>query len=233
MLEIIRRVRHSETTLSFYFIEVVDDEIVLEIADLTKCVRDNVEGCIEVVACGTSMFVEFHVIQTDAEKVTREVIDLLDKFNNSKHEEVTEVKKIELPVYYGAEVAVDLAMLAEEKKLTVDEVVKIHSNAVYKVISLGFAPGFAYLSGLDERLVIPRMSTPKTVTKGSLGIADRQTAVYPKTSPGGWVIIGNCPVELFDVRAGNVEEISPFEVGAEVRFVPVSRDEFIKLGGQL
>ena len=77
------------------------------------------------------------------------------------------------------------------------------------------------------------MSTPKTVTKGSLGVADRQTAVYPKTSPGGWVIIGNCPVELFDVGAGNVEEISPFEVGVEVRFVPVSRDEFTKLGGQL
>lgn len=232
MLEIIRRVRHSETTLSFYFIEVVDDEIVLGIASLAKRVRDNVVGCIEVVACGTSMFVEFHVVQTDVEKVTREVIDLLGEFN-SKHKEVVEVKKIELPVYYDGEVAVDLAMLAEEKNLTVDEVVRIHSSAVYKVISLGFAPGFAYLSGLDERLMMSRMNSPKTVAKGSLGIADRQTAVYPKTSPGGWVIIGNCPIELFDVRADNVEEISPFEVGAEVRFIPVSRDEFIKLGGQI
>ena len=233
MLEIINQVRHSETTLSFYFSERVDEDMVVEIARFADHVRENLVECMEVIACGTSMFIEFHLLKIEIDMLCEQIYHLLDGFKISDIRDESIIKKIELPVYYGEEVAVDLKLLAEAKGLSVSEVIRLHSESVYKVVSLGFAPGFAYLSGLDERLMMPRMNSPKIVKKGSLGIADSQTAVYPKESPGGWVIIGNCPVDLFDVKAEVVERISPFEVGAEVRFVPVDKEKFLKLGGQI
>ncbi len=233
MLDVLHSVRYSETSLSFYFGDDVDDVVVIEIARFADFVREHVRGCIEVVACGMSMFIEFHVLLTDVEQVEDDVGSLLVKFSKSFVRDCFEVKQIELPVYYGEEIAPDIRMLATARGLSVGEVTRLHSEVVYKVVSLGFAPGFAYLSGLDERLMMPRMSTPKMVAKGSVGIADGQTAVYPKASPGGWVVIGNCPTKLFDVSADNVDEISPFQVGDEVRFTPVGRKEFLRLGGDI
>jgi len=231
MLEIFHEIRHSETTVSFYFSEEVDDEIVLSIASFSEFVRERIQGCLEVMACSTSLFIEFHITRTELDEVRIRVNDLLVSFNQSYCGKEFVTEKIELPVYYGEEVSPDLGLLAKTKDLSVSEVIELHSEAIYKVVSLGFAPGFAYLSGLNDRLMMPRMSVPKTVMKGSVGIADAQTAVYPKASPGGWVIIGNCPLDLFNVNAVSADKISHFKVGAEVNFVSISRAEYIELGG--
>lgn len=144
-------------------------------------------------------------------------------------------KLVELPVWYLSHW--DLSRVAEHCGLTPEQVIQRHSEQDYLVYSIGFAPGFAYLGQLAEALATPRLSTPRSkVPKGAVAIADRQTAVYPAESPGGWNILGLCPLPLFNPDALSQAEqdeqpVLPFTVGDSVRFKPVSRDEFIALGG--
>lgn len=136
----------------------------------------------------------------------------------------------ELPVWYGAPGAPDLPRVAERAGLSEAEVVALHSNTAYRVYAIGFAPGFAYLGIVDPRLATPRLATPRLrVPAGAVGIADRQTAVYPLPSPGGWNLIGRCPLPLFDPRR---TPPTPFAVGDRVRFRPIGEAEFRALGGR-
>lgn len=93
----------------------------------------------------------------------------------------------------------DLAEVAELTGLSPDQVVRLHARPSYRVAFLGFAPGFGYLTGLDPRLRLPRLATPRTrVPAGSVAIAEEWAAVYPTESPGGWRLIGRTTAELFD-----------------------------------
>ncbi|RRJ22873.1 allophanate hydrolase subunit 1 [Rheinheimera mesophila] len=138
-----------------------------------------------------------------------------------------------LPVYYHT--AWDLQAVAARAGLTTTQVIDLHQAIEYRVYAIGFAPGFAYLGQLDERLTTPRLSTPRAkVPQGAVAIADRQTAVYPAESPGGWNILGLCPTALFTPeRAGTCEALMPFAVGDRVRFRSINLQEFSALGGQL
>ena len=93
---------------------------------------------------------------------------------------------------------IDLDEIAQKKKLSIDEIIELHTTPKYQVFSIGFLPGFLYLGGLDKRLHFDRKSVPRlAVKKGAVGIGGMQTGIYPKTSPGGWHIIGNSPVIFF------------------------------------
>ncbi len=224
MLKIKHTETQSETALSVYF-----GGGALEIAQLAEYLRERLLGVIEIIPCSASLFIEFHVLKTNSDQLIKAIRQHLLSFEVKEGGELNR-ETLELPIYYHSEVAPDLIELAKQKKLSIEDVIQIHSEASYTVTSLGFAPGFAYLSGMDTRLAAPRLSSPKTVAKGSLGIADQQTAVYPNQSPGGWVIIGNCPLTLFDIDA---DPITPFKVGTIVRFKPITREEFLAIGGEL
>ena len=134
-------------------------------------------------------------------------------------------------MYYGLDVGLDLEMLAEEKNLQVQEVIDLHVKELYSVYAIGFAPGFAYMGQIDERLATSRLANPrKSVPKGSVAIADRQTAIYPLQSPGGWKILGRTPKAMFDVC---YDGLSLLHVGDKVRFEPISKEQFLMLGGEL
>ena len=136
---------------------------------------------------------------------------------------------VTLPVWYGPEAGPDLMALAETNGLSPDEVVQRHHAREYRVYAIGFAPGFAYLGEVDEAIARPRLATPRQhVPTGSVGLADRQTAVYPAESPGGWNLIGRCPVRIFDPQAAAP---MPMGVGDRIQFEPISRSEYLKLGG--
>lgn len=140
-------------------------------------------------------------------------------------------KKVQLPVYYGKDSGPDLPRLSALHGVPQKRIIELHHNTSYLVYAIGFAPGFAYLGFVPPELNSPRLATPRPqVLQGSVGIADRQTAVYPARSPGGWNIIGNCPLPLFDLNAA---PLMPVAVGDEVKFEPIERAEFIRLGGQL
>ena len=137
----------------------------------------------------------------------------------------------ELPVAYGGEHGEDLHDVADHAGITPDEVVAIHSGTDYRVYMLGFAPGFPYLGGMDERIATPRLASPRVrVPAGSVGIAETQTGVYPMASPGGWRLIGNTPVSLFDPKA---HPPVPFLPGSFIRFVPVSSEETKRIANQV
>lgn len=134
-----------------------------------------------------------------------------------------EERQIRIPVCYEEGFAPDLALLAARKNISPEEVINIHSSHTYRVYMLGFLPGFTYMGKVDEAIAIPRKPQPVPVQAGSVGIAGRQTGIYPLASPGGWYIIGRTPVKLFD---GSRENPVLLEPGDSVVFFSISKDEF-------
>jgi inhibitor of KinA len=133
-------------------------------------------------------------------------------------------RTVEIPVCYGGEHGPDLAEVAKGCGLSTSEVVKLHVSRTYHAYFLGFAPGFAYLGELPEEIATPRLETPrKKVPAGSVGIAGRQTAVYPFATPGGWNLIGRTPLTLF---RSDRKKMSLVEIGDQVQFRSITREEF-------
>ncbi|WP_158587148.1 5-oxoprolinase subunit PxpB [Motilimonas pumila] len=138
-------------------------------------------------------------------------------------------RQITLPVFYGAQVGPDLPHLSQSHQLSVEQVIKLHCEQVYRVYAIGFSPGFPYLAEVNPSIATPRLRQARSkVPAGSVGIADNQTGIYPNASPGGWQIIGNCPTPLFDEHWQSL-----LQVGDEVQFEPIDQARFIKMGGQI
>ena len=139
---------------------------------------------------------------------------------------VSEPRKISVPVCYHESVGPDLATLSQEKMLSIDKIVEIHSSSLYRVYMLGFLPGFTYMGKVNDRIAMPRKAVPnKTVRAGSVGIAGTQTGIYPVDSPGGWNIIGRTPLKIFDAHD---EQPCLFAPGDQVKFEPITLDEFLQ-----
>ena len=132
---------------------------------------------------------------------------------------VSDARMVEIPVHFDANSSLDLDFVAEHNSLTPTEVVKIFTSQTYRVFMLGFLPGFTYMGEVDYRLATPRKETPRTlVSKGSVGIAGKQTGIYSLESPGGWQIIGRTDVEMFTPDTNPPSLLRP---GDEVRFIGV------------
>lgn len=143
----------------------------------------------------------------------------LDSLWHSAPTEEIDSRTIEIPVSYGGDRGPDLLSVAQFHNLSPEEVVKLHSQASYQVFFIGFQPGFAYLEGLSKRLHTPRLATPRlTIPAGSVGIGGEQTGIYPLASPGGWQIIGQTQLALFDPTSDTPCLLQP---GDWVRFTPV------------
>lgn len=138
---------------------------------------------------------------------------------------------IDIKVFYDESVGFDLPILSKLHGLEIEEITQIHSNVIYDVYAIGFLPGFAYLGEVDKRICTKRLDTPrKNVPKGSVAIADNQSAIYPQNSPGGWNIIGRTTTKLFDK---NLEQLCPIKVGDKIKFIPITKEEFLELGGEI
>ena len=136
-------------------------------------------------------------------------------------------RDLEVPVCYDREFAPDLEEVAKKTGLAPDEVVRRHAAGSYRVLMIGFAPGHAYMGGLDAKLAVPRRASPRPeVAAGSVAIANEQTVVYPYAIAGGWNIIGRTPLTIFDAKR---ESPSLFGAGDRVRFRAIDRAEFDRL----
>lgn len=137
--------------------------------------------------------------------------------------EIPKKKLWNIPVCYDLSFGIDMAAFSLDKKMTIPHIIDLHTEPVYTVYCIGFLPGFMYLGGLNSSLEQPRRTDPRlTIPKGSVGIGGKQTGVYPQKSPGGWNIIGNSPVPLFDPSKDNPCEIS---VGDGIKFYPIDKAE--------
>lgn len=136
-------------------------------------------------------------------------------------------KHIEIPVCYGGAFGPDLNDVSELTGLSPEAIIKAHAQGPYRVLTIGFAPGFAYLGPLDPRLEAPRLDTPRArLPAGSVGVAGATTGIYPLSSPGGWRIIGRTPAKLFDPQA---DEPFTLSAGDEVRFTVIDEEKFLAM----
>ncbi len=221
-------------------------EIIVTLAPvigrISRRIQSECSGIREVTPSYTTILIEADTTCLDIDQLGDKILKIArDERDSSRDSDSDDEvgrsgKFIELPVYYHSEVGPDLKAVAEYGQMTTDQVVAIHSGKEYTVCSIGFAPGFAFLADVDERIATPRHERPRSkVVRGSVGIAGRQTAVYPADTPGGWQIIGNCPLPLFDPE-GNAPfkvGVSIFEVGDRVRFIPIDRETFLQQGGNV
>ncbi|MGY1446295.1 5-oxoprolinase subunit B family protein [Pseudomonas chlororaphis] len=181
---------------------------------------------IDLVPSYTTLMVHYD-LRALSPSQARELIDLA--LTDLTPDSRTGGQRHVLPVWYDLSVGPELSLLSRRSGLSVNEVIRCHSEREYQVFALGFAPGFAFMGLVDEVLAAPRLDTPrKRVAAGSVGIAERQTAAYPVVSPGGWNLIGRTPSRLFDRERDGYSLMQP---GDSVRFAAVDHAEFIRLGG--
>jgi len=194
-------------------------------AAVERCLGDDL---VDLVPSYASLLILYDALRTDHLSVSHRVRACLHALGDAA---ASTGNRVVLPVYYHPEAGEDLESLAAHAGLAVDEVIALHSGVEYRVYAIGFAPGFAYLGQVDERIAAPRLATPrKHVPRGAVAIAERQTAVYPSESPGGWNLIGRCPVRMFDPAA---DPVMPVAVGDRVRFDPIDRARYLALGVEL
>jgi KipI family sensor histidine kinase inhibitor len=138
--------------------------------------------------------------------------------------------EVELPVCYEAEFALDAAEVAKKANVSSEEIASLHAAAEYRVLMMGFAPGHAYMGGLDAKLAVPRRASPRAVVPaGSVAIANEQTVVYPYAISGGWNVIGRTPMVLFDATRARPSLLWP---GDRVRFRAITRAKFVELAAK-
>ena len=195
--------------------------------------KDPFHGFIETVPSYNSVTVYYNPVVINFENQASKCDSSFQKVNAFMHEYIKRInptveqreRTIEIPVVYGGDYGPDLDMVATYNRLTPDEVIQLHSNQEYMVYMIGFSPGFPFLGGMDEQIATPRKTTPRQgIPQGSVGIAGKQTGIYPLETPGGWQIIGCTPIELF---LPNMSPPTLLQAGDKIRFTPIEAEEFL------
>jgi inhibitor of KinA len=203
----------------------IEETILYDIIRFKEAILDHFAEDIEDCIVGyNSLAVKF---QADLENydVSKQALQALYHTSHQKGWLASYVW--ELPVCYDPKFGIDLHEMAKQLNLTVNEIIELHSRATYTVYFIGFLPGFLYLGGLDERLHLPRKATPRLrVAKGAVAIGGYQTGIYPMQSAGGWHIIGNTPISLFDIQK---EPPCFAKAGDKIQFHPVSLEEYTRI----
>lgn len=191
--------------------------------------KNEIYGIDELVSAYASLLIYF-----DPCKISlKTLLEFLEHLKKEHHLSLNKSKLcLRVPLSYDKEFALDLDFVCEHTNLSEKELIALHTKPKYFVYMLGFLAGFAYLGGLDERLFTPRLASPRTkIQAGSVGIADKQTGIYPISSPGGWQIIARTPLKLFD--KDNELEPTLLEAGMFLEFKAVDKKEFKDIEEQI
>lgn len=180
----------------------------------------KLRGVVDVTSSYESVAVFFDLRQVEPDiedKVRILIASAVGRVSGKK-------RRLEIPVCYDEEFALDIERVANHTSLTPDAIVTFHSSAEYTVACIGFMPGFPFLAGLPQQLRVPRLESPRTkVAAGSVAIANAQAGIYPLESPGGWNVLGRTPQRLFQVNQNPPTFLRP---GDRIRFRAITRDEF-------
>lgn len=224
----------GDSALVISFGNVIDENTNKKVLALFHSIKGlAINGVQDVIPAYSSLAVQYDVItvrqkSTDnknAFKIMRKIITKIIEENHlSERYDMLPSRKIKVPVCYAVKYAPDMHQISLEKKLTAAEIIQLHTGKKYRVYMIGFLPGFAYMGEVDDKIAIPRKQQPRlNVASGSVGIAGKQTGIYPLPCPGGWQIIGKTPLKLFDRRS---DDPILFQPGDEVEFYSISEDEF-------
>lgn len=180
---------------------------------------NGIAGIIETVPAYCTLLIHYDPLILTFDEVAYWVRDKMTQLDDSFHRTP---RQLEVPVRYGGVSGPDLETIAASKGISTADVIRIHSAREYTVYMMGFTPGFPYLGILDERLIMPRLETPRTLVRaGTVAIAGSQTGIYPLDSPGGWHLIGWTPLKLFDPISDSPFLFGPGDV---VKFIPIEDD---------
>ena len=180
----------------------------------------DLKGIRELVPGYRSLMVVYEPLVGSLSSLKSQIMDIWETVDETQ---LPSPRMVEIPVVYGDEFGPDLEWVASYLKMTPVEVIRLHIEPTYQVYMIGFMPGYPYMGEVVDSLVAPRRATPRThVMKGSVGIAQKQTGIYPVTSPGGWQIIGRTPIRLFDPQKNPP---SFLEMGDQVKFHAITARE--------
>jgi len=232
----------SDHSLTIDFGNIIDESLNKRVTGLFHHLTDHpFPGMIEAVPAYCSLSIYYDTIRLKKENPQLPVFEQVKKRMEQVIAENIEIadtpsKLVTIPVCYDAAFGPDLENIAHERGISVQELIQIHYDTIYRVYMNGFMPGFAYMGEVDKRIAIPRHKTPRQIIEaGSVGIAGKQTGIYPLDSPGGWQIIGKTPLALFNKnipQAENNGQLALLQPGDKVQFYPVSTDEFEKIQRQ-
>ncbi len=219
----------SDRSVLVIFGNIPDDAINEKVVGLHKALmQSRFVGFVESVPAYASLAVFYDIkkisrhTDTSAFAFVKEYLQQLLEKQLQISIQSSPVKKI--PVCYDESFGIDLREMAELRRLTINEIIGLHTAVIYKVYMIGFLPGFAYMGTVDDKLSTPRKDQPRlNVAAGSVGIAGSQTGIYPMDSPGGWQIIGKTPLQLFDTAKSAPCLLS---AGDRVQFFSITLDEF-------
>jgi len=186
---------------------------------MTKAAIKEVE---EIVPTYRSLLVRYNPLETTYEQLVFRIKDI--ERTVGKKDVQDKGQRIVVPVVYGGEFGPDLGYVARHSRLTEEQVALLHCSREYRVYMIGFVPGFPYLGEVADEIATPRLETPRLkVPAGSVGIAERQTGIYPCEAPGGWRIIGRTPLVLFNPLQ---QPPTPLKAGDTIEFKPILAVEF-------
>ena len=190
---------------------------------ITHLIHNPIQGIINIHPGYTSMLFTLDKM-ANIDDTIQAVENSLDMVQNS---EPPEAKLVEVPVLYGGNYGKDIQRVVQFSRLSEDEIIQRHQSGNYLVYFLGFSPGFPYIGGMDQDLKTPRLQTPrKRVPQGSVAIAGGQTGIYLFPSPGGWNLIGQTPLKIFNISN---PKNSLIKMGDKVQFKSISEDEYERL----
>lgn len=204
------------------FGQVVEEAVNQQVQGLSRALtKMHIQGITELQPAICSLMIYYDPEQITYSRLRQETERCRQSAGTGKQ---TEKKILKVPCCYGARFGTDLKDMEAYTGLDRDEIIRIHSSVDYKIYMLGFLPGFVYLGGLDARLHMPRLDSPRLkIAPGAVGIGGSQTGIYPMESPGGWRLIGGTPIELYDPYR---EPATLCEAGMYIRFVPITVDDF-------
>lgn len=215
----------GDTGLIVEFGKKIDPDINNRVRAMQRALKkQTIKGIKEIIPSYTSLLLIYDPLQTDFQNLINLIEDIEKNLDTSQ---IVPGEVVKIPVCYGDDLGPDIENVEKSSGLSRDEVIKLHCEPEYLIYMIGFTPGFPFLGGLNEKLFTPRLKTPRvSVPKGSVGIANNQTGMYPIASPGGWQLIGQTPLNLFALHRKN-----PFlyKAGDRIKFIPVSKKEFKRL----
>lgn len=207
----------------------VGDSISDESNDFIHLISQYVQNHIQFTFTGMvpsyhSITFYYDSLQYSFFEIKKEIESLILNLQVNKHKKTKTI--FEIPVCYGLQYGPDIENVALHNHISNEDVILMHQENIYRIYMIGFLPGFPYLGGLNPRLATPRLSKPKIVQKGAVGIAGEQTGIYPFESPGGWNIIGQTPISIFSSKNNGSDLFQP---GDYLQFKSIDHLEFAEI----
>ena len=214
----------SDQSVLVKFGEEISDKIHQQVFTFYRFVlKKQIKGVINIhPAYATILF----TLERNVE-LNKTLTTIKRSWKASTQTRIPKPRQVEIPVLYGGEFGEDMDRVSQHTGLDPVEIIKRHQGGSYLVYFTGFSPGFPYIGGMDPSLSTPRLTTPrKQVPAGAVGIAEEQTGIYPLASPGGWNLIGQTPLKIFDWTHPLDLRV---KMGDRIKFISISKEDFDRL----